>query len=750
MDTQTRKEILAIGNVCRQSIPAPEKRINLFIGNNIMGACVDALGSMEEFPNATGVGITHVNHRRHYCKATHGMEFKVPLVRTHLDVRMQNQSLLKNELTITNYSQELNISCGTVYTSYIVQSSEKKTAQISLAQYFSFEDKTDFHCDIKVTAAETDVEILFDTEAITDYQTHYNFMYRGFCEHIEVEQQPALKVSTGVTWTIVVVPQMEDSEYERKENHLYTRYFCPAGEEKVLHAGFVAANENYAITPEAATLRWVNTPEDIQRKRHETRWQIFWNQSMLDIRGAKRLQAIWLRSFYYMAISEPDHPDNIGTPGGLAGSKCWPFAFPQDYSFVFQNFLAANHLEIANGTATYWKEHLAAIVAYTKRLLQVDGAFMPWCLPNTSFEGFNAYSVPNRFYYELHNSGYVAHICYTYYRYTKDETYLREVAIPVLSQIARFYQNISSFDSASGHYEVLFKPITGQHEQGASNQKNYLCCMISAQYSMEKVLELYQLAGLKPEPAWVDIAQKRYAFDKVTVDGKLLTYEGAPEDEKIGAPMRLSTLALLPIEWMNEGELLQRAYRERYSWIIRAELNQWGGWSLGEVLMASMRMRSDQGAKQDLDNLLATAQMEKPYLDWDDIQFFESSGAKERCYFITSHGLVSAALSEMALQTYGNSCVLFPILLPELEKAGYGFDHFLTPFGFSISARWQNGAIEAELVVSKGEKVKIELCHTQKPHALYRKDGSMVCQSEDGVLCTDGLETGEIYFIRSI
>lgn len=735
MDAGIRKEILSMGDIHRSSIAAPERQINLYIGNNIMGACIDALGSMESFPDPVGIGITDVNHRRHYCKAYFGMEYKVPLLRHHFDVRWSDKTLLGGGLVPKNYTQHLNISNGTLSTGYRLYAGETSVADITLNQYFSFADQTDFHCDVHVVPFCEGVEVVFSVEAVTDYVTHYDFPYHGFSELIELEGQPALKISTGITWTVVAVPLEKGAKLEQGRETLSTCYSCEG--ETELHLGYVAANENYSPTPSQAVQRWLNTPDSLQRQRNQARWDVYWSKAMLDIRGAERLQTIWLRSLYYLGISEPDHPDNIGTPGGLAGSRCWPFAFPQDYCFVFQNFLSANHLEIAAGTASYWKEHLDDIVAFTGKLLKVDGAYIPWTLPNTNFKDFHGFGVPNKFSYELHNSGYAAHMCYTYYRFTRDEAYLYNVAVPVLTEIARFYQNISTYDPESGHYEILFQPITGQNEQGAHNQRNYLCCMTSAQYSIETAVKLYQMAGLTPEAGWEDIAEKKYAFDKVTVDGKMLSYEGADADEKVYAPVRLSGLALLPVKWLYESDTVKKAYLERYDWVRDAKNQRWCGWNLGELLVAGVRMRDDSEAQKDFDAFLATSQLENPYLDWEDVQIFETSGVKACCYFMTSHGLVSAALSEMAIQTFGEKCVLFPIVLRELKETGFGFDNYLTPFGCTVSASWKNGEITAELDAVRTGEITIELCHTSREHALYDDSGLLLCHSKNGELsCT--------------
>lgn len=747
MDAQTKQEIIALGNICRTQIPAPDKRINLYIGNNVMGACIDALGSMEDFPDAKGIGITHVNHRRHYCKAYFGMEYKVPLLRHHFDVCLKEASLLKGDFIVKEYRQLLNISSGILQTDYTLYQEETSVASVSLTQYFSFADKTDFHCDVKVRPLVEGVEILFSVEAVNDYLTHYSFPYRGFSELTEIEGMPALKISTGITWTVVTVPVLKDARIEKDRNRICTIY--PCNRECMLHLGYIAANENYSPEPRHAVSRWLNSSSSVQRNRHLARWEEFWSKGLLDIRGHERLQTIWLRSMYYLGISEPDQPDIPGTPGGLAGSKCWPFAFPQDYCFIFQAFLSGNHLEIAGATAYYWKEHLEDFVRFTKDLLHVDGAFIPWTLPNTSFKDFHAFGVPNKFSYELHNSAYAAHMCYTYYRYTKDPEYLMQVAVPVLTRIAEFYTNISTYDPQNQCYDILFTPITGQNEQSECNQPNYLCCLTSAQYSIETALEVYRLAGLEPDHAWEDIAEKKFAFKKVTVNGEMVSYEGGSTEEKVGAPVRISSLALLPIKWLYESDIVKKAYYERYSWVRGAADNIWGGWNIAELIMGGARMRDDSEMERDINALLSTSQSPYPCLDWEDVEFFETSGARTRCYFITTHGLFSAALSEMALQTFAEKCVLFPIVLQPLQEAGYGFENYLTPFGFTISARWEKGSITAQIEASRSEEVTFEFCHTDKMHGLYDQNGTLLSQSKEGLLTYHTL-AGCRYHIKPI
>lgn len=726
-----KKQLVAMGNIHRTSIPEPEKRINLYIGNNVMGANIDAVGSMEDYPDAIGVAITDVNHRRHYCNAYFGMEYKVPLLRHHFDVHALGKSLLAGDFEIRDYEQHLFITVGVAETGYTLYCDNQSIASVKLRQYFSFADKTDFHCDVQVEPLCPDVKIEFSIEAVVDYPTHYNFHYRGFSEQIDIAGTPSMKISTGATWTTVSMILDENADVQREQDKICTFYACD--KPLTLHLGYIAVNKFYCTEPEKEVYRYQKATFEQLWTRHEARWDEYWGKSILDIRAAKRLQVLWLRSFYYFAISEPDHEDNISSPSGLAGSRSWPFAFPQDYSFVFQNFLYSNHLEIASATASYWGEFLDDIVAYTKRLLNVDGAFVPWCIPNTSYNEFNAFGTPNKFYYELHNSAYAVTMCYNYYRYTKDEAYLRNVAVPVLTQIARFYRNISTFNPSTGKYEIRFTPITGQNEQGSHNMPNNLCCLTSAQYSVDRAVEIYEIAGLEPEPEWLDVSQRGYDFDVTKVNGKMLSYEGASPDEVVGPALRLNNIAFVPIRRLYESQDVKDAYLERYEWVRGAKNHIWG-WNLGELLMAGVRLRDDEGVQHDINELLNTSTYPNPYLDWDDVQIFEYGGARIRPYFITSHGMVSAAISEMALSCFADECILFSIVLDDLREAGFCFVDFLTPFGFSISASWKQGEIHAELKATRPEDVKIRLCHADKTHVVRNQDGEEVCRSSNQLL----------------
>lgn len=738
-----RKQLIAMGNIHRTSIPEPEKRINLYIGNDVMGANIDAVGSMEDYPDAIGVAITDVNHRRHYCNAYYGMEYKVPLLRHHFDVHALGKSLLSGDFELTDYEQHLYITVGVAETGYTLHLGDQPVATVKLRQYFSFADKTDFHCDVQVNPLCEGVKVEFTIEAVVDYPTHYNFHYHGFSEQIELAGAPSMKISTGATWTTVSMVLAEGADVQREQDFIRTFYACD--KPCTLHLGYIAVNKFYCTEPEKEVRRYQKFTFDKLWARHEARWDEYWSKSMLDIRGAKRLQTLWLRSFYYFAITEPDHKDNISSPSGLAGSRSWPFAFPQDYSYVFPNFLYGNHLEIASATASHWGDTLDDMVAYTKRLLNVDGAFVPWCIPNTSYTEFNAFGPPNKFYYELHNSAYAVTMCYNYYRYTRDEAYLRDVAIPVLTQVARFYRNISTLNPKTGKYEIRFTPITGQHEQGPINTPNNLCCLTSAQYSVERAVEMYEIAGLDPEPEWLDVYQKGYDFDVTKVNGQMLSYEGAPEDECVGPALRLNGIAFVPVRKLYESQAVKDAYRDRYKWVNGGKTHSWG-WNLGELLLSGVRLRDDAGVQCDIDEMLSTSTSATPFLDWEDVQIFEGGGARIRPYFITSHGLVSTALAEMALSCFADQCVLFGIVLDDLKETGFGFEDFLTPFGFSISASWKSGEIRATIKAARTEDVEFLLCHTDKPHAVYNEEGKEVCRS-DGQLLKLRTEAGCTYRI---
>jgi hypothetical protein len=201
-------------------------------------------------------------------------------------------------------------------------------------------------------------------------------------------------------------------------------------------------------------------------------------------------------------------------------------------------------------------------------------------------------------------------------------------------------------------------PSCGQDEYGGLNQKNYLCSLFSADYTLRTALAAANTLRLTPSETarWTAILQDGLAYDRLQIPGFgfRTTAQGvrfAPGRQK--HPVQLNPLTFLPLGKPDAATLAAYAARHQLVSTERASMkhpdlqgNYYDGWTLFALSLAAARMGYAAGVAHEL-SLPETAQLVDP--EW--IQTYESSGYW--CpYYTTSMGLFLQTINETQLSDY--------------------------------------------------------------------------------------------------
>ncbi len=376
---------------------------------------------------------------------------------------------------------------------------------------------------------------------------------------------------------------------------------------------------------------------DVSLDRTREWWHAEWKGgTQLDIPD-EEAQKMWVRSMAYILCSYNDDALGMAGPMGLTGNG-WPFAFPQDLSFIHPALLATGHLDIARSWIEYWAGHLDGMREYTQRLLGVDGILAPWVFPYGSFTDFHNAGTPNKCYYEIHNSGYLCRMAFETSVAVDDPEWTTTFAIPLIRETAYFYLDVlKKGEDALWHIDIT--PSMGQDEMGGRNQKDYLCALYSAQYCLQVAIEL----GLDESGQMGIILRDGIAFETLlSPKGFYYTCAGSGAEDfgRQKHPPQLNPLAYLPLS-SDVLKPTKSAYDQRYSITERSAEPFFHGWTLGEFLLASTRMGNAVGWRKDWNNARAS-----DYVDEEWIQIFETSGAHQSSFYVTTHGLFAQATME--------------------------------------------------------------------------------------------------------
>ncbi len=651
-------------------------QIPLYQGNGRFGCLYGQLG-LHHSPVSIGkfgkYGVTQFMHYGHFFRGKYNNDYLLPLARIYWENEPQD---------ITSYNQHQSFYDGTITTSFSFGENS-----ITVTTWFDPVDRNIAGYKIDVKGNGPNIIVAPLTTIKAHYGQTVNQQYSG--KILENTWQGTIQANETTTDFVIKT----DSQLD--ENDSGIAITLHEGENTILLSvnGEINKSANQSLTD---TQSWWN----------ET-WQ---NHGWVDIND-NAAQKIWVRSIAYFLSSFNDDGIGLAPPCGLAGNL-WPFAFPQDLSYIFPVFLSTGHLDIAKSMIEYYANRIEGNKAYTKRLFKteiingkvypakpnsttsVDGVFCPWVYPYGDFENFHYPTPPNRCMYEIHNTGYLSRMAFETSVALNNPEWSKTYAEPLISETALFYKSICTKE-ADGYWHIFITPAMGQDEMGGINQKDYLDALYGAQYCFQKAVE----CGLDPDGEYQQILKDGLAFPTlVSPQGYYFTCEGQTLSQ-FGTqkhPPQLNALAFLPVGKVND--VVKTSYNLRYELTDKASTPFFWGWTMGEFLLAGSRMGDVEGWKKDWDNVFKA-----DYMDPDYIQIYESSKKWYGSFYITTHGLFAQTLIENIVSTWNDELAIGHCM--PWEKVRFGQIH--TQLGVDVSGKIENN--RADLVLKAWKDTEFRL-----------------------------------------
>lgn len=744
MNISNRNKMLDTAAVTRSNPVFDDMTPNFLFGNGLFGGCVDAFGMAD---TVTGTHQAYLWHQFHVELGRDSRECRVPLLLQRYRIYSDGKEAVISPETVCNYKQTLSIRQGLIKTEYTLKSDGEGIANIVIAQYVSFELPRHIAWEMTVEPKDKPLSLEFQVEMLDSCISQNNVPISYPVTSSLLDGVPILTSTTSRGKTHCVLADV-NKRVNIQDKVLSLRY--DINEKTTVTPRAILLNERENRSLNEAIGGICTQSASVLKQAHIDSWRSFWGKSFIDPAN-QDLFSIWARFLYCLRSSQGETKSVPISPGGLASNTLWPFEFPQDYLWIYESFFGANHLELASTTANYWAGVLEQARTFTKNNLHVNGVFFPWMMSHfdNSEQSLPGYDCP--WPYQLHNAAYPLRMCYLYWRFTGDDGYLKSV-LPVAEGVADFYTAISTYISDSQKYEIHFKPCMGQDEYGAFNSNNYLCCMLSAAYSIKIANEMYRAAGQTPKQEWVDIENIGYAFEKLESNGLLATYEGGPApNPQQKHPSQLNALASLPLLEVYKSEEFKNTYLRRYEISLDSDKNAWSGWSLGTFLLASVRMGDPKECQKDFDMMLKNRDSDMPQFDKDNFQMIESSKFDVgSSYFHTAMAMVVTAITELFVQSFNGICKVFPVVLPSLEEKPLSFENLLTPFGCTLSGKLENGVAEITLCVMRNTNFTLQLgsaCVGQ--YVLVDSNGNFLQKSANGTFNLS-LDVGDYTICQNI
>jgi len=673
-----------------------------YLANGWVGGSFDEFG----FPSKPNFdydhGRRHIGYVNHYYRIANGGHNQAALL-AMAPARSDGRGLWIGDLT--RYRQVLDLYSMTLTTEWAVGEATYRTSSLaSMAIPELFE--MGFSCTLPAAGDALVIRLRFDLLQAENTACRWKL---GLMDSLRVEIEEAVpawrvrSITNCLTTEFLVAGINLDIRREGSE----LIFTVPAGKSALR----LLILDRELGDQRNAAVKALTKPSPHFRSEHLAAAAAFWDRSGLFLPPGPAAK-VWTRSAYYLASAVAPLPTHIMEPTGL-NNNIWKHGFPQDMYYVTENLARLGHVERAVAQLPYWLDNLEAVKRYTRRIADREGAFYPWIPPFQHWDDFEKDGPTNPDTYEFHNSAYVAAMVWNCFKITGDKAFLTH-HFPILEEVARFYLSLTVLKPGS-KAQIRHPHLRSQDESSSETgeKSNAICCFWSALYT----LRAYQAACLALGPQGelqsrvTEVLAAGYDFASLErPNGTLRAY--AEDQRPLGQQKHhivLNAICFLPLPDFMEGYApVRTSWERRYDLTHTALLPISHGWTFGEFILASARMRSGKEVARDL-SMVQPARYADPY--W--IQFYESSMREpwhmKKAYYFTTSGLYLQALTDCVVQYCRGTVDLFAAILPEWEQKDFFFHGLRTDGGLKVSGRWQAGAFRVTIEPSRDVEMPVRV-----------------------------------------
>ena len=427
---------------------------------------------------------------------------------------------------------------------------------------------------------------------------------------------------------------------------------------------------------------------------HRAWWHDYYPASFLSVPDTRLESFYWIQMYKLASITRPDRPaiDNMGPwfgPPTPWPGIWWDLDIIIDYTPVY----TANRLDMGESFVRLLDNHRENLIRNAPKEFQHDSAAIG---VTTSYDGrvdvMADPMIPGRRI--LGNLVWACHDYWLHYRYSMDDTLLRDRLYPLLTRAVNFYLHLLAREEDgklhlpkawSPEYPSLPTPL-----QDTAPDTNYDLALL--RWGCQTLLQAARRLQIDDPllPRWKEVLADLTAFP-VDASG-LMVGRGVPF--AVSHRHFSHLLGIYPLRIINDE---QPGMRE----LIERSLNHWAGmrqdWAgYSEVAASGMASSLGRGAEahQFLDNLL------KFYV-------LPNTMYREEGPVMQSSLIAATAIQELLLQSWGGTIRVFPAV-PEAWPDAV-FHHLRTEGAFLVSAARHGGITQFVTITSlAGEPCRLK------------------------------------------
>jgi len=490
------------------------------------------------YPDKTKVGWWKNGYPEYFAKVLNAPNW------IGIHVQINGEILDLNRGKVKHFQRELNMQTG-IYTrkfQIILNNGIEISAEV--IRFISLEKDSLGAIQYKITALNSDCEILFEPyidAGIVNQDSNWKDVFwknkslkniDSFAGIISETKKTNFKVCTYMSSKLFFEKKIINSPLSKKKlkNKLSQSFKISIKKGKsaklIKLGGYINGKRNYQknLFEEAEKLIKKFKQIDFNEllKDQTESWKKIWEISDIKIKGdLKSQQAIRFNIFHLNQTYSGKDPElNIG-PKGFTGEKYGGSTYWDTEAYCLPFYMFTKHQSVSKNLLIYRYLQLDKAIENAKIMGFDNGAAL---YPMVTMNGEECHNEWEITFEEIHRNGAIAYAIYNYERFTKDFTYVKEMGIEVLIAISRFWSQRFTFSNDKKKYVILGVTGPNEYENNVNNNwyTNYIArwCLVYTKKQIKKLEKLYPKYFLKISKKsnwnnvelnfWDDIIQKTY------------------------------------------------------------------------------------------------------------------------------------------------------------------------------------------------------------------------------------------------
>lgn len=447
---------------------------------------------------------------------------------------------------------------------------------------------------------------------------------------------------------------------------------------------------------------------DVALAEHLQWWNNYWSECEIILPDDKILERQWYLEMYkFGSASRKNAPpiclqavwtaDNGQTPP-------WRGDFHNDLNTQLSYWpgYASNHMEESEVfTDWLWKIKNNG-KAFTKKFFGVDGLNIPCIatLEGRAIGGWNQYS------HQPTASGWLAHHFYLQWKYSADNTFLKERAYPWIKDVALFYEKISVKDEKGFRKLPLSSsPEINDNRLEAWFQQTTNYDLAAIRFVYTAAVEMAEFLGLADEAKhWSEMLEEWPDFAKDD-NGLLIAPDFAFKESHRHFSHMLAFHPLGLID-LSQGKEAERLIKRSIYNVEEQGTRAWCGYTYSWLANMKARVFDGDGASKALHIFIKAFCSPNSFHLNGDQTGKGYSGFSYRPFTLEGNFACASAIQEMLLQSHTGIIRVFPAL-PENWR-NVSFRKIRAMGGFLVSADYSEGKVtRVEVYSEKGGQLCI-------------------------------------------